>query len=147
MKSLFWRRHPNFQKVERLKQPHEHRSGDIQISKKWNVSISQIHFLLFDKKCGNFVQKYNFMPEISRFLGIVIYLFPDDHYPPHFHAKYGDDKVMIDINTGEIIEGTMTRRALRLIQDWAELHKTELLEDFELLRQENKTYFTIEPLK
>ncbi len=54
---------------------------------------------------------------------------------------------MININTGEIMEGTMTRRALRLIQDWTELHQKELFEDFELLRQENKTYFPIEPLK
>ncbi len=87
------------------------------------------------------------MPEISRFFGIIIYMFPDDHNPPHFHAKYGDEKVMINIDSGEIIEGTISRRALRLIQDWTELHKSELLEDFELLRQENKTFFPIEPLK
>jgi hypothetical protein len=87
------------------------------------------------------------MPEISRFFGIIIYMFPDDHNPPHFHAKYGDEKVMINIDSGEIMEGTISRRALRLIQDWTELHKSELLEDFELLRQENKTFFPIEPLK
>jgi hypothetical protein len=87
------------------------------------------------------------MPEISRFFGIIIYMFPDDHNPPHFHAKYGDEKAMINIKTAEIIEGTMTRRALRLIQDWTELHQQELLENFELLRQEDKTFFPIEPLK
>ena len=87
------------------------------------------------------------MPEISRFFGIIIYMFPDDHNPPHFHAKYGDDKAMIHIKSGEIMEGKMTRRALRLIQDWTELHQQELLENFELLRQENKTYFPVEPLK
>ena len=65
------------------------------------------------------------MPEVSRFFGIVIMVFYKDHFPPHFHAKYGDLWGKFIIETGEMIEGNLTRRAIRLIQDWAELHKNE----------------------
>lgn len=50
------------------------------------------------------------MPEISRFLGIVIAMFYNDHNPPHFHAKYGDFKAVIAIETGEVIEGRLPPR-------------------------------------
>ncbi len=70
------------------------------------------------------------MPEISRFFGIVIAMHAKDHLPPHFHATYGDYRAIINIKTGELLDGTMSRRALRLIQDWAELHQDELLADF-----------------
>ncbi len=71
------------------------------------------------------------MPEICRFLGIVVYMLYDDHRPPHFHAEYGEYKVSIEISTG-IVEGRFPRRALNALMEWYELHKDELLEDWQL---------------
>lgn len=73
------------------------------------------------------------MPEISRFLGIVIAIFYKDHEPPHFHAVYGDFEITVDIVTG-VIGGQFPRRALRHVLEWYELHREELLEDWELAR-------------
>jgi hypothetical protein len=73
------------------------------------------------------------MPVISRFLGIVIAMYWDDHAPPHFHARYGSYEVTVDILTGIVI-GTFPNRALRHVLEWYELHKIELLEDWELCR-------------
>jgi hypothetical protein len=53
------------------------------------------------------------MPEISRFLGIVISMFYNEHNPPHFHARYGDFKVSVEIKTG-IVKGRFSKRALDL---------------------------------
>ncbi len=55
------------------------------------------------------------MPSISRFFGIVIYMYYDDHVPPHFHAKYGEYRTQINIETLEILEGELPHRALSLI--------------------------------
>ena len=57
-------------------------------------------------------QRHKTMPIISRFLGIVIAMYWDDHSPPHFHAKYGDYEITVDILTG-IVEGRFPKRALR----------------------------------
>ena len=86
------------------------------------------------------------MPEICRFYGIVIAIFSEEHNPPHFHARYGGDKVAIDIRTLAVLEGELPRRALRMVVEWAGQHQAELLEDWELVRaghQPNK----IEPLQ
>jgi Domain of unknown function (DUF4160) len=87
------------------------------------------------------------MPEISRFYGIVIYMYAQDHPPPHFHALHGDDAAQIDISTGEMIAGALHRRALRLVQDWAELHREELLQNFTGLQAEIPRFRKIEPLR
>ena len=71
------------------------------------------------------------MPFISRFLGIVIFMYWDDHKPAHFHARYGDHEGVIEILSGNII-GYLPPKALSLVQEWRELHQTELLEDWEL---------------
>jgi hypothetical protein len=71
------------------------------------------------------------VPEISRFLGIVIRMFYRDHAPPHFHARYGDSEVVVEIGTG-IVDGRFPPRALRQVLEWAELHRSELLEDWDL---------------
>ena len=70
------------------------------------------------------------MPEISRFYGIIIRMFFNDHLPPHFHASYPDYSAQIDIRTGDIINGELPRRALRLVQDWTELHRPELIKNY-----------------
>jgi hypothetical protein len=73
------------------------------------------------------------MPEISRFLGIVVTMFYREHGPPHFHATYGEYDV--DINSRWAAQGTFPKRALRLVLEWHELHKDELLENWELAVQ------------
>lgn len=72
------------------------------------------------------------MPTISMFYGIIIQMFWDDHAPPHFHALYSEYEVLINIATLEVIKGTMPRRALALVLEWASQHRTELLEDWNL---------------
>jgi len=62
------------------------------------------------------------MPESSRFYGIIIRMYYGDHAPPHFHAVYQSEQIMVDINTLEVIEGDMTRRARALVLEWAVLH-------------------------
>ncbi len=73
------------------------------------------------------------MPIISRFLGIIISMYWNDHLPPHFHAKYGEYEVTVSIKTG-VIEGKFPKRALRLVLEWCELHQDELIENWELCR-------------
>ena len=70
------------------------------------------------------------MPEISRFLGIVIYMHFNDHNPPHFHAKYGNFKVIIAIDNLAIIEGNMPPKALSIVIEWASIHQKELLNNW-----------------
>lgn len=72
------------------------------------------------------------MPTISQFFGIVIQMFWNEHAPPHFHCQYGEYEAIINIQTLELIEGKMPRRAQSLVLDWAELHQAELLEDWNL---------------
>ena len=48
------------------------------------------------------------MPEVSRFFGIIIALYYNDHAPPHFHAKYGEDEATIIIETGEVLDGRLS---------------------------------------
>ena len=76
------------------------------------------------------------MPEISRFLGIVIAMFYDDHNPPHVHARYGSHKLEVDIRTLAVLAGHFPPRALGLVMEWASLHQAELMQDWELARQQ-----------
>jgi len=85
------------------------------------------------------------MPEISRFYGIVIKMFFDDHNPPHFHALYGDHEVLIDINTLAVFAGHIPPRALGLVIEWAILHQDELINDWHRA-QGHEPLSKIEPL-
>ena len=87
------------------------------------------------------------MPEISRFYGIIIAMFAKDHVPPHFHAIYGEHKAIFDIESCEIIEGYLPRRAVRLIQDWAEIHKDELILNWIESLKDNPDLKKIDPLR
>lgn len=71
------------------------------------------------------------MPEISRFLGIVITMFYREHGPPHFHSSYGEYDIVVSILDG-VVSGKFPRRALRLVLEWFEVHKAELEENWEL---------------
>ena len=86
------------------------------------------------------------MPEISRFLGIVIYMHFNDHNPPHFHAKYGNFKAIIAIDNLAIIEGNMPPKALALIMEWASIHKKELLNNWNKIIKTGK-FTKIKPLE
>ncbi len=85
------------------------------------------------------------MPIISRFLGIIIAMYWDDHMPPHFHAKYGDYEVTVNIMTG-VVEGKFPKRALRHVLEWYELHKEELNNNWERCRTREMPK-QIEPLE
>ena len=71
------------------------------------------------------------MPEISRFFGIVIKMFFDDHNPPHFHAEYGNDLALIDIRSLAVFSGRLSPRVTGLVVEWATLHQRELLADWQ----------------
>jgi len=85
------------------------------------------------------------MPEISRFLGIVIAMYYNDHAPPHFHAIYGEHEIKVFIDDGDI-QGEFPRRALGHVLEWYNLHKSELLENWELAR-ERKPLSRVDPLE
>lgn len=85
------------------------------------------------------------MPEISRFLGIIIRMFADEHAPPHFHAIYGGYEIIVEIKT-RIVQGKFPPRSLRAVLEWAELHERELMRNWELL-QGNQSPEKIEPLE
>ena len=75
------------------------------------------------------------MPEISRFFGIVVAMYYSDHPPPHFHARYGAHEIRLEINSGAILSGDFPARARRLVLDWLEKHRDELMEDWRLAGQ------------
>ena len=85
------------------------------------------------------------MPIISRFFGILVFMFWREHRPAHFHAKYGEDEVVVEIESGKV-SGAMTKRALALVQEWRKLHKKDLLREWELAEQK-KALFPIKPLE
>ncbi len=72
------------------------------------------------------------MPELSRFFGIIISLYYDDHGPPHFHARYGKQKAIVAIESLAVIEGHLSPRARGLVVEWAALHREELREAWNL---------------
>jgi len=74
------------------------------------------------------------MPEISRFLGIVISMYHREHGVPHFHAVYGEHAISVEVESG-VVHGIFPNRALRHVQEWAALHKSELLTNWDRARQ------------
>ena len=85
------------------------------------------------------------MPTLSEFFGIIIQMRFLDHNPPHFHAQYQQDKISVEISNGKI-KGEMSERALKLILEWLDLHREDLLKAWEqssLGQKPNK----IEPLR
>jgi hypothetical protein len=72
------------------------------------------------------------MPTISRFFGISIRIYYDDHAPPHFHVYYGDEAATVEIETFRVRSGRLPRRALAMVLEWADDHRDELMEDWRL---------------
>jgi hypothetical protein len=75
------------------------------------------------------------MPEISRFLGIVIYIYYNDHNPPHFHAEYGKDRAIFTIDDLRLTEGKLPPRVISLVLEWAFKYRKELLLDWKLAKK------------
>lgn len=84
------------------------------------------------------------MPTISMFYGILVRMYYDDHNPPHFHAFYNKYKAIFNLD-GELIEGSMPSKQLKLIGAWSVIHKEELLANWELAKN-GETLFNITPL-
>jgi len=89
------------------------------------------------------------MPTISMFYGIIVYLYYMDnkqHHTPHIHAKYQNDEVVVSIETGQVLEGNIPPSKLKLLLAWMEIHKDELIADWNLAVEGEKPY-KIEPLR
>jgi len=76
------------------------------------------------------------MPEVSRFFGISIRMYFDDHNPPHFHAILGDSEAEVGLDPVALLRGRFPRRALGMVVEWAAVHQQELLDNWELLRSD-----------
>jgi Domain of unknown function (DUF4160) len=86
------------------------------------------------------------MPEISRFFGIVIAMFYNDHAPAHFHVRYGNQRAVVGIDPLRVLEGDLSPRVEGLVMEWAGKHQRELREDWDLART-NAPLRKIEPLE
>ena len=85
------------------------------------------------------------MPEISRFFGIVIQMYPNEHAPAHFHARYGNHAASFELRTLQVT-GDFPKRATRLVKDWARMHEPELLANWDAMRSGGEVR-RIEPLE
>ncbi len=86
------------------------------------------------------------MPTISMFRGIKIYINWNDHIPPHFHASYAGQEIIVSINDLEVLDGEMPSKQLKMVLGWAAFHQTELIENWELAVKK-QDLFTIDPLQ
>ena len=75
------------------------------------------------------------MPRLSMFYGVAVYMYYQDHAPPHFHAIYGEHEATFAIESGLLLEGVLPRTARKLVQEWIEIHRDELRTDWNLARQ------------
>ncbi len=85
------------------------------------------------------------MPEISRFFGIIIRMYFDDHSPPHFHAIYGKHEAQVGISPITVLRGGLPRRAESMVIEWAALYQQELMGNWRRLRNDQSAQ-KIEPL-
>ena len=87
------------------------------------------------------------MPTLSMFFGLIIemYYAPKEHNPPHIHVRYQGNRAIVNLITCELIEGNLSTRHLRFIQAWIEIHKDELMANWDLCMN-GKEPFKIQPL-
>lgn len=85
------------------------------------------------------------VPTISRFYGIAIRMFFDDHSFPHFHARHAEGEAKIRIDNLEVLDSNLGRRRLRMVLAWADAHQDELTEHWRRARA-RETLRTIDPL-
>ena len=86
------------------------------------------------------------MPELSRFYGIIIGMYYDDHPPPHFHVQYGEHKAKVAIESLAVLRGYLPGRALGLVVEWASFHREELLSRWHAA-ENREELLRIEPLQ
>ncbi|CAB4756173.1 unannotated protein [freshwater metagenome] len=86
------------------------------------------------------------VPKLSFFYGISIYMYPRDHNPPHFHAIYGEFSAQVLISNGLLVNGSLPRRAERLVREWLHAHQNEIYQAWINL-QGGKSVEAIEPLR
>jgi hypothetical protein len=86
------------------------------------------------------------MPEISRFFGIIIRMYFDDHPPPHFHAIYGKHESQIGINPICVLRGNLPHRAESMVIEWTALHQHELIQNWNRLQNDQPAQ-KIDPLE
>ena len=89
------------------------------------------------------------MPAISMFYGIIVYLYFMDnkqHNVPHIHARYQEHEVIVSIPDGDVLQGNIPNSKMKLLQAWIELHKEELVANWELAASGQQPY-KIEPLR
>jgi len=75
------------------------------------------------------------MPTISMFYGILVLMFFRDnrrHNLPHIHVRYQGEEAVFSIDDGSVIDGILPRKQIRMVQAWIEIHKEELLVNWEL---------------
>ncbi len=88
------------------------------------------------------------MPSLSMFFGIIIYMYREkggQHNVPHIHAEYQDDEAVLSLD-GDLVEGSLPRKKLRLVQAWIEIHREELEANWRLLLK-GEAPFKIDPLR
>jgi len=86
------------------------------------------------------------MPEISRFFGIVITMYFNDHEPPHFHVRYGEHRAAVGLDCFEFTQGSLPPRVTALVLEWAQLHLAELRDNWTCLKTQG-TFTPIAPLE
>jgi len=86
------------------------------------------------------------MPEISRFYGVVVRMYYDEHAPPHFHVYYQDSTATVLIDTMAVLRGDLPRRALSLVSEWALAHREELRQNWNLAER-GESLIPIPPLE
>lgn len=89
------------------------------------------------------------MPTISMFYGILVSMYAldtDKHHHPHIHVRYNEFRAVIQIPQGELLEGELPRRQMKLLQAWLELHQDELMADWHLASN-GQTPYPIDPLR
>lgn len=86
------------------------------------------------------------MPKISEFFGISIYVYYREHLPPHFHALYGGQEVLVAIEDLSIVAGSLPPRAMGMVTEWASQHARELQRVWEQAMR-HEPLGSIEPLK
>ena len=89
------------------------------------------------------------MPVISMFNGVIIsmyYLDNKKHNHPHIHVRYQEEEAVVMIPDGKILEGKIKSSKMKLVLAWIEIHKDELIADWQLAVEGNEI-FQIEPLK
>jgi hypothetical protein len=86
------------------------------------------------------------VPIISEFFGIKVLMYWNDHLPPHFHAEYGGNRIIVDILNGVVIKGIFPFKQLKMILAWCEIHREELMQNWER-GKEHLEFQKIDPLR